>query len=304
MKFSAVELDGKKPKEDGWKTEFSVMTDTIADEKVKAKVLKSKKGDKVQFNIFELEEMSREAVKKHLLNFTDADVSEGTETGEMYEGEITTITRLFPAELNQELFDKTFGEGEVKDEKEMREKIRENIGNAQSGQADSLLFREFRKGIIDANRDHMPLPNDFLKRWVEVGHSKDAPRILGDFDNFTDDMRWSLIKNKLYEQYNFELKQEELRELAYHRVSSYFGGYGQADMLDPIIDRMMKDPEQMNQLASDLLSDKLFRKLKETVKLNEKAVKQEELEEKYNAVMEEERKLAEAARQSGADEEE
>ena len=303
--LNAVELDGDAPKEDGWKTTFSILVNRISDGPVKDEILTKKKGDSIRFNVYELEEgTSQEQVKKYLLNFTQTDIDEGTETGEIYEAAIETVSRLKPAELNQELFDQVFGEGEVTTGEEARKKLAENMGLGFQGQADSLLFRDMRKRLLELSRDAMPLPHDFIKRWLKVGHEKEADKILGDYDNFADDMRWSLIKNKLYKQYDLKIDDAEIRELAYNRVASYFGGHYQEDMLEPIVTRMMEDPEQMNSLASDLLADKLFKKIKEEVTLKEVSISENDFTEKYKTVMEEEEKTAKLRSASAASEEE
>ncbi len=304
--FSAVELDGDAPKEDGWKTTFSVLVNRLAEGSVKDEIKSKQKGDKVRFNVFELEEgTSREFVKKYLLNFTKADLDEGTETGEMYEGTIERVTRQALAELNQEFYDKVFGPGEIYNEEEAKARIAESLGGAQQGQADSLLYRELRQRLIDLNRDAMPLPSEFIKRWLRISHEEKAEPLLEDFDAFSDNMRWTLITDKLSKQYEIEVTDEDIRQMAYNRVSGYFGGYGDPKMLEPIVNRMMEDPESLNGLAGDVLADKLFYKIKENIGLNNVGISEEDLKAKYDAVMKVEEEKARLARgNAGSDEEE
>ncbi|MBI5914946.1 MAG: hypothetical protein HY842_06185 [Bacteroidetes bacterium] len=291
--FSAVELDGDAPKDNGWKTTFSILFNRVAEGPVKEELKNKKKGDAIRFNIYELEEgIERENVKKYLLNFTKADLEEGTETGEMYEATIESVTRVVPAELTQELFDQMFGEGEVTSEAEFRDKIAENLATDHQGQVDSLLYRDLRKRLTKLNRDAMPLPNDFIKRWLKASQEKDADKLINDYDNFADDMRWTLIKNKLYKQYNFEVSEEEIKDVAYNRVAGYFGGYYDPKMLEPVVKRMLEDPESVNGLASDVLTDKLFRQLKSEIMLMEVPISEADFKEKHEAVMDEEEERA------------
>ncbi len=304
--FSAVELDGDAIKEDGWKTTFSVLVNRLADGPVKEEIKGKQKGDKVRFNVYELEDgTNREFVKKYLLNFTKADIDEGTETGEMYEGTIERVTRQAPAELNQEFYDKVFGPGEIYNEEEAKARIAESLGSAQKGQADSLLYREVRQKLIDLNRDAMPLPDDFIKRWLRISHEQKADTILNDYDHFADDMRWTLIKDKIANQHDIQVTEENIRQIAYGRVAGYFGGYGDPKMLEPIVNRMLEDPETVNGLAGDALADKVFYKIKENISLNTIPISEEDLLAKYEAVTkaeEEKARLMQGA--SAADEEE
>lgn len=283
--FSAEELEGDAIKADGWKTTFSVLVNRLADGPVKEEIKGKQKGDKVRFNVYELEDgTSREFVKKYLLNFTKADIDEGTETGELYEGTIERVTRQAPAELNQAFFDKVFGPGEIYNEEEAKARIAESLGSAQKGQADSLLYREVRQKLIELNRDAMPLPDDFIKRWLRLSHEQKADALLSDYDNFANDMRWTLIKDKIANQYEIAVTEEDIRQIAYGRVMGYFGGYGDPKMLDPIVQRMLEDPETVNGLAGDALADKVFYKIKDHIGLSTILISEEDLLAKYNAV--------------------
>ena len=288
--FNAVELDGNDPKEGGRKSTFEVLVSRIADEDFKKELLNKKQGDTVRFNVFKLETDSDEtSVKKYLLNFSEEDLNNDTQTGEMYEAVIEAVKRTVPAEINQEFFDSVFGNGVITSEEQAREAIQKNIGRQNEASAETLLYRELRIRLVDMNRENMPLPEEFLKRWVKSSHEKDAASILENFDKFGDDMRWSIIKNKLYKQFKLELKQQEIRDLAVHRVSGYFGGYQQMEMLENVVNKIMEDPEQLNSLAGDVLSNKLFYKLKDAVTLNEIPVAEEELTKKMKELEEEEK---------------
>ena len=50
--------------------------------------------------------------------------------------QIEEITRMVPAELNQELFDNVFGEGAVSSEEEFRAKIKEGIASSSKSDSD------------------------------------------------------------------------------------------------------------------------------------------------------------------------
>jgi trigger factor len=168
------------------------------------------------------------------------------------------------------------------------------LAKSYQGQVNSLLYRTFRQHILALNRENMPLPDEFIQRWLKVGHEKEVDKIMKDYDGFADDMRWNLIKNKLYRQYDFKVTDDEIRQLAFSRVAGYFGGYYQEDLLEPIVKRMMEDEEQVNALAGDVLTDKLFFALKEAVTIKEVSIAEEEFDKIYREVREEEERKAKA----------
>jgi hypothetical protein len=182
----------------------------------------------------------------------------------------------------------------VKNEEEAMERIRKNLGRQDEANAETLMYRDICKKLVELNRDAMPLPDEFLKRWVKIGHEKEAGSILNNYEQFADDMRWSLIKGNLYKRFNLQVSEEEIRDLADYRVASYFGGYYQKDLIEKMVQRLMEDPEQVNSLASDVLSNKLFYAIKEAVKIKEVIITAEELEQKMKA-LEEEQKAARAS---------
>ena len=74
---------------------------------------------------------------------------------------IREIKHLEPAEINQEFFDKIFGEGEVKDEKEFRGKIADDLKNGFVEDSDRLFKRDVTQSLIE--KYNPSLPDTFLK---------------------------------------------------------------------------------------------------------------------------------------------
>ncbi|MEL6926044.1 MAG: trigger factor family protein, partial [Bacteroidota bacterium] len=102
LKFNVEELEGDQVKENGWAATFSILLDRIANEDLRKELLGKKLGDKVRFNIFELESDVDEAyVKKYLLDMKE---DEEVEVNPMFEGEIVEVSRNEPADMDQEFF--------------------------------------------------------------------------------------------------------------------------------------------------------------------------------------------------------
>ncbi len=306
--LNAKELENGAIKENGWQTTFSIITTRLEDDK-KEEFLTKKKGDILRFNIYKLEKDAKpEFVKKYLLNFTEADIEEGTETNEEYEATIEEVKRLVPAELTQELLEEVLGEeGEKATEEELRSRIRSNIGASDISTANTILYSDLKDKLLELNKANMPLPEGYLKRWVDVGFEKERTSILNNFEDFADDMRWTLIKNKLFKKFDFKIEEADIKEAARSRIMGYFGGQfypGMEDMVENLVQKTLENREEVERLATDILSNKLFFSLKDAITLNEVKVTSEELAEKMKAI--EAANQATAAKWAGksADEEE
>lgn len=84
---------------------------------------------------------------------------------------IEGINTAEPAELNQELFDKLFGEGKVASLDELKAKIKEDAENQFATQADQKLLGDVTEFLIESTK--FELPAAFLKKWLQtVGEKK------------------------------------------------------------------------------------------------------------------------------------
>lgn len=274
LTIHAKELDGKKLKEGGWDTGFTIMVDLIEDEKLMKQVLKLKKGDSFQFDVYKLEKNSNEQhVKKHLLNL---DEGEEKEIGNMFEGTINDVQRIEMAELNQEFFDQYFGEGEISDADAARAKIKENIAKYFNDQAVNMSYRDLMDALLDKNA--IDLPDVFLKRWLQTSNEEATPEVIeNEYEGFAKNLRWNMIKGKLIAEHEVKVEADELKAAFKERLMGYFGGQAPPNFdIDPMIDQLMQDQKQVNQVYEELIATKLFEKLFTVVKHDEKKVSLDE----------------------------
>jgi trigger factor len=80
--------------------------------------------------------------------------------------ELKEINERIPADLNQELFDKLYTAGSVTSEKELKEKIKEDLQKQFEPQADQKLLNDITEFLVDKTK--FKLPADFLKRWMQT----------------------------------------------------------------------------------------------------------------------------------------
>jgi len=270
IKFNIEELDGDQIKENGWASTFSILMEKIASEELKKELLEKKLGDKVRFNVFEIETDVDEAyVRKYLLDMPE---EEEQEVGQLFEGEIAEVSRVGLADLDQEFFDQYFGANEVTTVTEAKDKLRKNYEDFYGRQADSIFFRDLRDQLVEQNE--LTLPDGFLKRWLVASSEKNTVELVEkDYENFSKDLRWTLIKNKLIKSLELELSAEEVKAAFSDRVRGYFGTYVDESLVESTVTRLMEDQKQVEQLGEELITEKLFTQLKEEVTIQPKSIK-------------------------------
>lgn len=302
--FDIIELDGDKPKEDGIAHEFGVLVERMEDD-MKAAVLKMKLGDELKLNPFQLEKDTTEKyVRKYFLGLEEAE--EGTEevaVGDQFQAEITKISRVNKAELNQEFFDKVFGPEQVSTAEEFKAKLSENMSKTYDAQAEALLFRDIQQRLLDSNE--LALPEDFLKRWLAMSNENVSPEVLEkEFPAFANNLRWTLIRSKLNKTFEIEVSPEEVKESFKNKIRGYFGGAGitpdMDSMVESMAERMLQDEKQVNEIYEEVSSNKFFEAVVEKVAVTDKSISIEDFQAVIQKI--EEERAAEQAAQLGEEE--
>jgi len=278
LTIKALELEGDVVKEKGWETGFTLLVSRIGNEDLQKEVLTKKIGDKITFNIFELEkDATEEHVRKYLLNL---DEDEDKEIGKHFEGTIEKVSRRMLAEMNDEFFDAVFPGGEVKTEADAKEKIAEDIAKYYDDQSRSVMYREIMEELMKNNS--ITIPEKFLKRWLKITNRDVSQENLdNEFDAFSKNIEWNLMKSTLVKKYNVVVEPDELRASVKKKIEGYMQQYGALGGMDmePMIDRMLSNREQIEKEYSEVEADKLFAQIEKEVSIAEKSVSIEEFRE-------------------------
>lgn len=283
VKFSAEEMSGEEVKENGWKTEFSILVDIVADEKVKQELLTKKTGEQIIFDVFKLENKDEDYIKKYILKLPEGN---STEIGNMFKATIIEVSRVELAAID-ETFMANFGDENIKDEEGVKDFFSKDLKAYYDNQARQYMYREIMDYILAHNE--VPLPEDFLKRYLKVSNDNVSDEILeSEFGAFIKNMKWSLQKNHLARTYGIEVVEDDVRRHFTNSVFSYMRNYGNMDFsfISQTVDRLMKDKDQVNKAYEEILADKVFNKIGDTVKKNKIEISHEAFLEKVKALNE------------------
>lgn len=180
------------------------------------------------------------------------------------------------ADLNQELFDKLFGEGNVTSEKALKEKIKEDAEKQFAQQSDQKMLNDVVESLIENTK--FDLPKDFLERWIQV--SGENPMTLeeakAEYARSEKGLRYQLIEGKLRAEHNLQVSFDELKAYALDMIKGQMAQFGQLDPseeeLNNIASRIMSNQEEVKRLSEQLNSSKLLDFFKENAKLKIKEV--------------------------------
>ncbi len=193
---------------------------------------------------------------------------------------VEEINERQPAELNQELFDKLFGPGEVSSEKEMREKIKQDSEAQFQQQSDQKLLNDVTERLIESSS--FDLPTGFLKKWLQTtGENLLSEEEANDeFERTEKGLRYQLIEGKLIAEHGLDIQYDELKEFAKGFIRSQMAQYGQVNPkeedLENIAGRVMTNQEEVKRLSEQLMSQKLLALYKEKANLKTKEVTYEQ----------------------------
>ena len=194
--------------------------------------------------------------------------------------EVVKIGLVEKREMNEEFFNEVYPGKNIKTEAELTEALKEEIAKYWESQSRNQLHDQLYHLLLDETK--MEFPESFLKRWLQNGGDKPktAEEAETEFPVFSNQLKWTLISDRLVKDNNLDVTPEELKENMKVEVMRYFGQMNMGEdmsWLDSYIDRMMKDEKQVDATYRKLITEKLFGWMEAQTKPKENKVSVEEL---------------------------
>lgn len=264
--------------EDAINNKTSIRISEVADKKIQKSLVGLKKDDKV---IIDLKKAYKEVDKiASALGITAEQVAELKDT--KFEFTVSEVSRLEPAELNQEFFDKLYPEGEVKTEEEFTERVTKELEEALEQPSLQQLRNDMYKfGIKEVQ---VELPKEFLKKWLKSSNPNIKDEELEEgFEQFLENLKWTLIENKILEENNLKVEYEDVLTQAKNFVSAQLRmyNYGQQideEQIDKFAVELLGNQEQSSRMFDEAKALKVYNHLVEQVKIKKKKISYKEFE--------------------------
>ena len=196
--------------------------------------------------------------------------------------QVTEISRYVKHEVNQELFDQVFGEDNVKDVKDFRQKIADQISQQFKADSDYKFLLDVR-AHMEKKVGKLEFPEAILKR-VMLNNNKDkgADFVEKNFDASIKELGWHLIKEQLVAAQGIKIEDADLKNVAKEAARAQFAQYGMSNIPDEYLENyaqeMLKKRENVDGLVDRAVDVKLTAALKNVVKLNEKDITLEDFQ--------------------------
>ncbi len=196
--------------------------------------------------------------------------------------QVTEISRYKKHDINQELFDQIFGKDAVKDEKEFRQKISDQLKEQLDTNAEYRFLADVRD-YVEKKLGKVEYDDELMKR-IMLANNKDKDQKFVDdnYEGSVKELTWHLAKNQLLEQCEVKIEDADVKAVAKEMTKMQFAQYSMNNIPDEYIDQyaeeMLKKPEQVDQLVNQAADRKLMTALKDVVALDEKTISFEDFQ--------------------------
>lgn len=190
--------------------------------------------------------------------------------------QVKEINHFTKHEVNQELFDRVYGEGNVADEAAFRAKIAENLKAQFEVNTDFRFLMDVRKHC-EKKVGKLEFPDALLKR-IMLANNKDKGEefVEKNYEASINELTWHLIREKLVAAQEIKIDDNDVKETAKEAARAQFAQYGMNNVPDEYLDNyateMLKKQEHIQSFVERAIDRKLTEKLKGVVKLNVKEV--------------------------------
>jgi len=230
----------------------------------------AKKGEEIIFDVKKAYPNDTEVASLLRINKDEIPMIDGT-----FKCVVNDVQKFEKAEINQDLFDKLYGEGEVKTEKEFDDKLKEEMKAQYERDSDYRFGIDVKEILV--KKAKIDLPEEFLKRWlVETNENMTTEQVEDEFSKSEDEFRWQLIKDHLYKAHDIKVDENEVKEGAREAARAQYQQYGIMDIPDEYLDNfaneILSKKEEARRIAERKLEEKLLNFIKNTAKVEDKEV--------------------------------
>lgn len=286
-----AELENGKVKNGGINVESGiVMPSYMKDAGEQAKFVGSKAGDVIVFNPGK----AYEGNETEIASLLHIDKNAVETISPEFQFTVTEVTRYQEAGLDQDLFDKVFGAGTVKDANEFKAKVKETITSQFAPDSDYKFLLD-AKELLEKKTGNLQFPDAFLKRWLlATGEERTAESLENDYPKIIADLKFHLIKEQIAKDNDIKIENDDMKTIALQATRAQFAQYGMMNLPDEMLENyandMLKNKDNARNLLDRAMENKIIDVLKTKLGVEEKTISLDE----FRKFFEKEEEKAEA----------
>ncbi len=215
---------------------------------------------KDDFVVLQLKNAFLEKEREWILSDLGLDKNDSASEEKYFKMTITKIGLVEKKQLNEEFFKQVIPGKEIKSEDDFRNALKEQLQQQWDAASRSQMHDQLYHLLLESP---LQFPDDFLKRWIAIGgeKKKTTEEVEAEYPSFTNQLKWTLISDKIINENKLEVSEAELRDYMKEEIMRYFGQMNMGEdnqWIDSYIDRMMKDEKQVDSSYRRIITEKLF----------------------------------------------
>ena len=272
-----AELEDGKVKEGGINVEAGiVMPSYMKDTEEQAKFIGSKAADVIVFNPGK----AYEGNETEIASLLHIDKNAVESIAPEFQFTVSEVTRYQEAGIDQDLFDKVFGAGTVKDADEFKAKVKETIANQFAPDSDYKFLLD-AKELLEKKTGDLQFPDAFLKRWLlATGEERTAESLENDYPKIIADLKFHLIKEQIAKDSDIKIENDDMKTIALQATRAQFAQYGMMNLPDEMLENyandMLKNKDNARNLLDRAMENKIIEVLKSKLGVEEKTISLDE----------------------------
>jgi trigger factor len=235
-----------------------------------------KKGDSIVLQpSLAFDEKEREWV----LNDLGLPKEDAAAADKFFRAEITKVGLIEKAGLNEEFFKTVYPGKEITTPEGFRDVVKDEIQGYWDNQSRNQMQHSLYHALLDHTR--IEFPEDFLKRWMQTGgeNHKSPAEVEQEFPAFVDQLKWTLIVDKVVGDNGIEVSQDDIRALARQQLFGYMGmqaGAEEQPWVADYVQRMMQDKKFVEDTVHRIRTEKVFAWAETQIRPTEKPIGRDE----------------------------
>ncbi|MFY0674737.1 MAG: hypothetical protein JXQ87_15165 [Bacteroidia bacterium] len=256
--FRAVELDEKEEELEGGVSKMVRLEWNEASDALKKELL-GKKSDE-EFNI----DLKSTLEVEEICSILEIDKNAAKDLGSSFKLTMQGSIILKPAELNEAFYEKVFYDNSITDEEGFRNRVKENLVGFFDDKDQKNIQEQVKETLLSNVK--IELSESFLDEWFKRNANlKEEDNFQEQLDNFKKETNWDLILEKLGEDFELKVEDEEIKNSIRSYVLQQYAYQMQnldKEQVEQMTDNLYANDNFRIELRQNILSNKVVKELK------------------------------------------